>query len=109
MILAMMAPTPAPGQQPNMLLQFAPLIFLVVVFYFLLIRPARRRQKQTQQMLDALKNGDKVITSGGLLGTVVGIDRNVIQLRIADKIKVDVTRSSIVGLQEQEGSAPPGD
>ena len=107
-VLGMMAPTPAQGQQPNLLLQTAPLIFLVFVFYFLLIRPARKRQKQVQQMLDKLKNGDKVVTSGGLLGTVVGIDRNVIQLRIADKIKVDVTRSSIVGLQDQEGAAPPG-
>ena len=100
--------TPPPGQgQPSLLVQIAPLIFFVVIVYFLLIRPARRRQKAVQQMLDALKTGDKVITSGGILGTVVGIDRNVVQLRIADKIKVDVTRSSIVGLQDQQDSGTP--
>jgi len=100
--------TQPPGQgQPGFLVQIAPLIFFVVIVYFLLIRPARRRQKAVQQMLDALKTGDKVITSGGILGTVVGIDRNIVQLRIADKIKVDVTRSSIVGLQDQQDSGTP--
>jgi len=104
--LGLMAPPPGQGQ-PNFLVQIAPLIFFVVIVYFLLIRPARKRQKAVQQMLDALKTGDKVITSGGLLGTVVGIDRNIVQLRIADKLKVDVTRSSIVGLQDQQEGGTP--
>ena len=82
-----------------------PLVLIFVIFYFLLIRPARTRQKQVQKMLDALKTGDKVVTSGGLLGTVAGLDSAVVQLRISDKVKVDVTRSSIVGLQDQETSA----
>jgi preprotein translocase subunit YajC len=82
----------------------APFLIIFVIIYFLLIRPAHKRQKQVQEMLDQLKNGDRVITSGGLIGTVVGIDRNVVQLRIADKVKVDVTKSSIVG--RPEGPAP---
>jgi len=95
-----------PGQgQANPWLQLVPLVVIFVIFYFLLIRPQRTRQKLVQKMLDALKSGDKVITSGGLLGTVVGIDKGIVQLRIADKVRVDVTRSSIVGLQDQETSS----
>ncbi len=101
--VALMSP---PGQgQANPWLQLVPLVVIFVIFYFLLIRPARTRQKLVQKMLDALKSGDKVITSGGLLGTVVAIDKGIVQLRIADKVKVDVTRSSIVGLQDQETSS----
>ena len=97
---------PPPGQGPtNAWIQFVPLVVIFVIFYLLLIRPARTRQKQVQKMLDALKSGDKVVTSGGMLGTVVAIDRGIVQLRVADKVKVDVTRSSIVGLQDQETSS----
>ena len=100
--LALMAP---PGQgQANPWMQLVPLVVIFVIFYFLLIRPARNKQKQVQKMLDSLKSGDKVVTSGGLMGTVVGMDKGVVQLRVADKIKVDVTKSSIVGLQDQETS-----
>jgi preprotein translocase subunit YajC len=102
--LGLMAPSPGQGQV-SAWVQLVPLLFIFVIFYFLLIRPARKRQKQVQQMLDALKTGDKIVTSGGLLGTVVGVDRNVVQLRVADKVKVDVTRSSIVALQDQ-GTTP---
>ena len=99
--VALMAPPP--GQGPTSpWVQLVPLAAVFAIFYFLIIRPTRTRQKLVQKMLDALKNGDKVVTSGGLLGTVVGIDKSIVQLRIADKVKVDVTRSSIVGLQDQE-------
>ncbi len=92
---------PQPGQpQASAWMQFLPLVVIFAIFYFLLIRPARTRQKDVQRMLDNLKSGDKVITSGGLLGTVVGIDSNIVQLRVADKVKVDVQKSSVVGLQE---------
>jgi preprotein translocase subunit YajC len=103
-IVGLMAPPPGQGPS-NPWIQLVPLVVIFVIFYLLLIRPARTRQKQMQKMLDALKSGDKVVTSGGMLGTVVGIDRGIVQLRIADKIKVDVTRSSIVGLQDQETSS----
>ena len=77
--VALMAPPPGQGQS-NPWLQLVPLVVIFVIFYFLLIRPARSRQKLVQKMLDALKSGDKVITSGGLLGTVVGIDKGIVQL-----------------------------
>ncbi len=102
--VALMAPPPGQGQA-NAWMQLVPLVVIFVIFYFLLIRPARNRQKQVQKLLDSLKSGDKVVTSGGLLGTVAGMDKGIVQLRIADKIKVDVTKSSIVGLQDQETSS----
>lgn len=108
-VLNLAQAVPAGGAgQPSWLIQIAPLVFIFVIFYFLMIRPARRRQRDVQRMIDALKAGDRVITSGGLLGTVAAVDRNVVQLRIADKVKVDVTKSSIVGLQDP-GTAPPAE
>jgi preprotein translocase subunit YajC len=83
------------------------LIFIFVVFWFVLIRPARKRQKQVQQMLGDLKPGDKVVTSGGVIGTVSALDRDIVQLRIADKVKIDVTKSSVVGLHDQNASPTP--
>jgi preprotein translocase subunit YajC len=103
----MMSPPSGTGQS-NPWLQIVPLLFFFVVIYFLLIRPARTRQKQVQKMLEALKPGDRVVTSGGLIGTIVAVDRDIVQLRVADKIKVDVTKSSVVSLQDQLPSSGQG-
>src|SRR3984957_20806534 len=81
------------------LVQFAPLLIIMVIFYVLLILPAQRRQKKTQEMLNTLKNGDKVVTNGGLYGTIVGLEGEAVQLRIADQVKVKVLRSAIATLQ----------
>jgi preprotein translocase subunit YajC len=86
---------------PSGLMAFAPLLIIMVIFYALLILPAQRRQKKTQQMLSALKNGDKVVTSGGLFGTIVGIEGDSVQLRIADQVKVKVLRSAVAALQPE--------
>lgn len=82
-------------------MQFLPLVAILAIFYFLLIMPAQRQRKRTQEMLGALKSGDKVITTGGIYGTIVGIKDNVVQLRIADQVKVDVARNAIAGLQPE--------
>jgi preprotein translocase subunit YajC len=81
------------------LMAFLPLIVIMGIFYVLLILPAQRRQKKTQEMINALKNGDKVITNGGILGTIVGIEGDTIQLRIADQVKIKILRSAVTGLQ----------
>jgi preprotein translocase subunit YajC len=99
----MMAP-PSGSGQTNPWLQLVPLVFFFVVIYFLLIRPARNRQKHVAKMLEALKPGDRVVTSGGIIGTIAAVDRDIVQLRIADKIRVDITRSSVVGLHDQPSS-----
>jgi preprotein translocase subunit YajC len=83
------------------LMAFAPLIIIMVIFYVLLILPAQRRQKKTQEMLNALKNGDKVVTSGGLFGTIVGLEGEAVQLRVSDQVKVKVLRTAIASLQPE--------
>jgi preprotein translocase subunit YajC len=95
--LALMAQASGTGG----LMAFLPLLIIMVIFYVLLILPAQRRQKKTQQMISALKNGDKVITSGGLLGTIVGMEGDTLQLRIADQVKVRILRSAVTGLQPE--------
>ena len=81
------------------LMAFAPLLIIMVIFYVLLILPAQRRQKKTTEMLSALKNGDKVITNGGMFGTIVGMEGDSIQLRIADQVKIKILRSAVASLQ----------
>jgi len=77
----------------------------MVIFYVLLILPAQRRQKKTQAMLSELKTGDKVITTGGMYGTIVALDGEAIQLRIADQVKVKVARSAVSGIQTESKEA----
>ena len=75
--------------------QFIPLILIFVIFYFFLIRPQQRKAKEHKKMVDELKRGDKVITTGGIIGTVDRIiDNEKIELQISDNVKVEVIRSS---------------
>jgi preprotein translocase subunit YajC len=85
--------------QPGGITLFLPLILIMVVFYFLMIMPAQKRQKKITEMLKNLKNGDKVITNGGIYGTIVGLDDDTIQLRIAEQLKIKISRNAIAGLQ----------
>ena len=77
------------------ILQFLPII---LIFYLLLIRPQQQQAKKTKQMLAALKRGDKVVTNGGIIGTVVGLDEQkaTATLRIAEDVKVEFLKSAIV-------------
>ncbi len=96
---------PPAGGAPPFWSPSNPLMLLVVtfgIFYFLLIAPARKRQKQLQQTIEALKSGDRVVTSGGILGTVVAVTDRRVQLRIANDVKIDVLKSAIAGLDPDE-------
>ena len=85
---------------------FAPVLLIFGVFYFLLILPQQRRQKKWQQMLAELKTGDKVVTSGGLKGTIFSMKDDSVTLRVPpDNLKMDVTRGSIVSVSTQEEAA----
>src|SRR5688572_19379238 len=88
---------------PNMalllqLLQFVP-IFLIL--YLLLIRPQQQRQKKTNEMLKGLKKGDRVLTTGGIIGTVVGVDDSKVMLKIADDVKVEFAKSAVSQVIDQ--------
>lgn len=85
------------------LVALAPLIFIFGIFYFLLIMPQQRRQKKWQQMLGQLKTGDKVVTTGGLRGTIISLKDDAVQLRIPpDNLRIEVTRASISSVSTDE-------
>lgn len=83
-----------------------PFIFLFAVLYFVMIMPQQRRQKKWTAMLDALKTGDRVVTSGGLRGTVVSIKDDAVQLRVPpDNLRLEVTKASVVSVTTTEDEA----
>ena len=78
-----------------------PFLLIILVFYFLILRPQQKRQKERQKLLDSVKKGDRVITSGGIHGTVEGVEDKTVLVKIADNLKVKVERtaiSTIVGI-----------
>jgi preprotein translocase subunit YajC len=80
-----------------------PLVVMFAIFYFLLIMPQQRRQKKWQQMLNDLKTGDKVVTSGGLRGTIVALRDDYVHLRVPpDNLRVEVSRASVVSVAAKE-------
>lgn len=91
----------APGStNPNMtfLLQIAQFLPIIAIFYLLLIRPQQQQAKKLKAMLAALKNGDKVVTSGGLMGTIARLDEQKVTLRVADDVKMEFLKSAIVSV-----------
>jgi preprotein translocase subunit YajC len=88
--------------QPNSILNFLPLVAIGVIFYFIVFLPQRKRQKALQEMLNNLKNGDKVITSGGIFGVVAGIKDDRVQLKVADQVKIEISKNAIVAKQPEE-------
>ena len=86
---------------PNALQALIVPLLIMGIFLFVLILPARRQRQKVQTFLAALKTGDKVITSGGIYGTITKVDDQTLQLQIADKVRVEVARNAIVGYQGQ--------
>ncbi|WP_372680469.1 preprotein translocase subunit YajC [Desulfosarcina sp.] len=84
---------------------FIPLILMFVIFYFLLIRPQQKKTKEHRQMIDNLKTGDRIITSGGLHGRITGVSESALTVEIAEKVRVKVNRSSVSALMQT--SPPP--
>ena len=85
------------------LLGLAPLLFIFAIFYFLLIMPQQRKQKKWQLMLSELKNGDKIVTSGGLRGTIVSLKDDALTLRVPpDNLKLEISRASVVSVTPAE-------
>lgn len=89
------------GSPKDYLLLAVPWIVLFGFLYFLVFMPAQRRQKQMQHLLSELKSGDKIITNGGIYGTIVGVEGDAVQLRIAEQVKIKVARSAIAGKQPE--------
>ncbi len=102
LMLAMGSP-PGPGVNPY--IQLIPIALVFAIFYFIILLPTKRKQKKLQEFLDALKVGDRVVTSGGIYGSVVKVNGNTVHLQIAEKVRIELAKNAIVGYQGQESLA----
>jgi len=88
-----------PGAEaPNPLISLMPLILMFVIFYFLLIRPQQKKQKDHKAMLSELKKNDQVITSGGIHGTIVNIKDNTYVIRVDENVKIEISKTAVSGV-----------
>jgi preprotein translocase subunit YajC len=97
----------AAGQAGGGFTAFIPLILMFVIFYFLLIRPQQKKAKEHREMIGNLKKGDRIITSGGLYGTITGVEDNTITVEIAEKVRVKVNRANVAGLAQSSQPVSP--
>ena len=97
------------GQAGGGLAGFLPIIILFAIFYFLLIRPQQKKAKEHREMIGSLKKGSRIITSGGIYGTIVTLDETTIGLEIAEKTKIKISRGNVAALVTENDSAPKSD
>ena len=92
----------APGGLGGIFGALMPLVLIFVIFYFLLIVPQRKKQKAHAEMVKNLKNGDKIITTGGIYGTITRLKGNFVEVEIASQVKIRITRSCVSRLGREE-------
>ena len=101
-LFAMLPGAAANGAEgPSPFSMLLPILGMLLIFYFLMIRPQQKRQKEIQKMLSAVKKGDRVLTASGLYGTVAGVKDDVLVLQIADNVKVEMVKSAVTGVVAQ--------
>lgn len=97
-----MGPPPAGGSgAASVLVQLVSIALVLVIFFFLVIRPQQRERRRRDEMLANLKKGDRVVTSGGLIGTIVGVSERKLTLKLADSVRVECLRSAVTGLDAE--------
>jgi len=89
------------GGQAGGIAGFLPIIILFVIFYFLLIRPQQKKAKEHREMISNLKKGVRIITSGGIYGTIISLDETSIGLEIAEKVKIKITRGNVAAIASE--------
>jgi preprotein translocase subunit YajC len=89
----------AEGGSP--LLQIVPFVLILAIFYFIILLPSKRKQQKVQAFLDNLKENDRVVTTSGMYGQITRLNGDKVQLQIADKVRIDVSRAAIGGYQGQ--------
>ena len=102
-ILAM-APPAKDGQQPNIFGSLVPMILIFIIFYFILIRPQQKKAKEQQEMLKTVKTGDKIVTTSGIIATVITVKEDSVSVRSADS-KFEITKGAIAEIRERSGEA----
>jgi preprotein translocase subunit YajC len=88
--------------QGSFLTALLPFILVFVIFYLLIIMPSRKKQKKHQEMVNALKPGDKIVTSGGIYGTVMGVQEDRIEVKISANVKIDITKSAVAAILNKQ-------
>ena len=101
MLLAQAAPGP---EQPPVLFQFLPLSIIAVLFYFLLIRPQQKKQKDHEKLVAGVKTGDKVVTAGGIHGIVANVKDATFLIKVADNVKIEFDKSSIASVTKADAA-----
>lgn len=97
----------AAGQGTGGFSAFVPLILMFAIFYFLLIRPQQKKQKQHREMIANLKKGDRIITSGGIYGRITALNDNTLTVEIADKVRVKLVRGNVAALSQPSPQTQP--
>jgi preprotein translocase subunit YajC len=100
----LLAQATAGPEQPPMLFQFLPLIIIAVLFYFLLIRPQQKKQKEHEKLVSAVKTGDKVVTAGGIHGIVANVKETTFLVKVADNVKIEFDKSAITSVTKAEAA-----
>ena len=98
-VLAMGA---APGSGVNPYVQLVPIALVFAIFYFIILLPTKRKQKKLEEFLGGLKVGDRVVTTGGIYGSIAKLSDQSVQLQIANNVRIEVAKASIGGYQGQE-------
>jgi preprotein translocase subunit YajC len=99
--LFLLSDAAASAQAPSPITQFAPLIFIGVIFYFLLIRPQQKQRKEQQKLIEAIKTGDKVVTSAGIHGLISNVKEKTVLLKVADNVKIEIDKASVATVLER--------
>jgi preprotein translocase subunit YajC len=100
--IALLQTTGSSGGFAAIVVNALPIVAIAFIFYFLVIAPQSKQRRKVEEMLSSLKKGDRVVTSGGIYGTIQGVEADVVYLRIAENVKVKVARSAITGITSGE-------
>ena len=93
--------------QPSGLLAIAPYAIILGIFYFLILMPMKKRQKKVEEFQQALKVGDRIVTTSGIYGQITKLNEKSVQVQIADKVRIEVARAAVGGYQGQEPVVVP--
>lgn len=107
LMTSLQAAQPARPQGPSFFTALLPFLLVFVIFYLLIILPQRKKQKKHMSMVEQLKPGDRIVTTGGIFGTVMGVQKDRIELKVAANVKIDITKTAvamILGEQKPEKS-----
>jgi preprotein translocase subunit YajC len=95
-----------PAGAPSAWVQLLPFVLVLAIFYFVILLPMKKRQQKVQAFLSALKVGDRIVTSGGIYGTITKVSEASVQVQVANNVRLEIARTAVVGFQGQDPVAP---